>query len=57
MVSNMAFLQKLMLTITIDGILEKHAKIHYHNIYISDKIDEAPICSPSKVYDTGNFEP
>ena len=35
-----------MLTIGIDDILEKHAKIHYHNIYISNKIDEKPITSP-----------
>ena len=39
MVSNMVFLEKLMLTVRIDGILEKHAKINYHNIYSSDKID------------------
>ena len=42
MVSYVAFFQKLSLTIRLDGILEKHAKIHYHNIYSSDKIDEGP---------------
>ena len=47
MVSNMAFLQKLILTIIIDGILEKHAKIHYHNSYSSDKIVDESIRSRS----------
>ena len=45
MVSNIDFLQKLMLTISIDGILEKHVKIPYHNIYSSDKVGKGPISS------------
>ena len=36
-----------MLTRTIDGILKRHAKFHYHNIYSSDNIDEGPIGPPA----------
>ena len=35
----------LTLTIKTDHILEKHAKVHYHNIHSSGKIDEGPISS------------
>ena len=45
MVSNIDSLQKLMFTIRIDGILEKHVKIPYHNIYSSDKVGKGPISS------------